>query len=250
MLPHPRQPDRLFGGGGGSANNSKDDLEQDWHVLHITDSESLPDIPQMTVEQLLLDRDLSMSNQLMAPPPSLEMMSASLFSIEKVLGETTASILTTAEAEASRYAGELKDLHLSPEMESELDDPHSVLSCRICQLFVRTVDRLLDKSEQLMDQYLPLTEEEIENLKKAVEELDIPSMDHQMQACLSRISDLSSKLRQRAYMMALSKLRLARRNTQESLSQLHQTIGLVSPQTLGPGSGGQTPCGHFSSTLP
>lgn len=44
--------------------------------------------------------------------------------------------------------------------ESGLTKAH-VMTCRICQLFVRTVDRLLDKSEELMDQYLPLTEAEI-----------------------------------------------------------------------------------------
>ncbi|XP_072834234.2 uncharacterized protein LOC110079313 [Pogona vitticeps] len=78
-----------------------------------------------------------------------------------------------------------------------------------------------------MDHYLPLTEEEIGNLKKAVEELDDSAADHQVQMCLDRINNLSSKLRQRAYMMALSKLRMARRNTQESLCQLHQTINLI-----------------------
>uniref|UniRef100_A0ABM5EM53 Uncharacterized protein n=1 Tax=Pogona vitticeps TaxID=103695 RepID=A0ABM5EM53_9SAUR len=132
-----------------------------------------------------------------------------------------------AEVAASKFANEFKQLEAGFDSETDLTEPHSILNCRVCQLFVRTVDRLLDKSDELMDHYLPLTEEEIGNLKKAVEELDDSAADHQVQMCLDRINNLSSKLRQRAYMMALSKLRMARRNTQESLCQLHQTINLI-----------------------
>ncbi|XP_026549793.1 perilipin-5-like, partial [Notechis scutatus] len=144
--------------------------------------------------------------------------------LQKVLGPTTANILAEAEAEASKYADGLQSLEV--EWSEDTNEPHRILTCQICQLFVRTVDRLLDKSEQLMDHYLPLTEEEIANLKKAVEELDDSTNDHEMQVCFARISNLSGKLRQRAYMMALSKLRVARKNTEENLAQLQQTIDL------------------------
>uniref|UniRef100_A0A803TWX6 Uncharacterized protein n=1 Tax=Anolis carolinensis TaxID=28377 RepID=A0A803TWX6_ANOCA len=140
----------------------------------------------------------------------------------QVLGQSTADILTEAETEASKFATKLQGLDANLETE-----PHNIMTCEICQLFVRTVDRLLDKRDRLMNHYLPLTEEEICNLKIAVGELDDEVVDCQRESCLARINNLSGKLRQRAYMMTLSQLRVARRNTQESLCQLHQTIDLV-----------------------
>ncbi|XP_053144499.1 titin-like isoform X3 [Hemicordylus capensis] len=109
-----------------------------------------------------------------------------------------------------------------------------ILTCTVCQLFVRTVDRLLDRSEELMDQFMPLTEEEIGNLKRAVQELAGTTTDQQVQSCITRISNLSSQLRQRAYMLALSKLRLARQSTHESLAQLQTTISLVKEEPPAP----------------
>ncbi|XP_062815848.1 uncharacterized protein LOC103281374 isoform X2 [Anolis carolinensis] len=150
------------------------------------------------------------------------LISSSEFAIEKVLGQSTADILTEAETEASKFATKLQGLDANLETE-----PHNIMTCEICQLFVRTVDRLLDKRDRLMNHYLPLTEEEICNLKIAVGELDDEVVDCQRESCLARINNLSGKLRQRAYMMTLSQLRVARRNTQESLCQLHQTIDLI-----------------------
>ncbi|KAL8177566.1 UNVERIFIED_CONTAM: hypothetical protein K2H54_012515, partial [Gekko kuhli] len=171
---------------------------------------------------------------LVVPAPSLQTLSSddsfqslekeSDNSVEKVLGET---ILNEAELEASKLMKEE-----ASRAASEADSPdnlHSLMNCRICQLFVRTVDRLLDKSEEAMDHYMPLTEDEISSLKQVVEEIDTSQgpEDHQKTACLNRIAALSSRLRQRAYMMALSKLRLARRSTHSNLSQLQMTIDLI-----------------------
>ncbi|KAJ6654494.1 hypothetical protein lerEdw1_006915 [Lerista edwardsae] len=181
---------------------------------------------------------------LVVPPPSLEnvpdaseegaaatpvrLLRESDFTLEKVLSETKGGLLPSPEliVTSSNDQDEEDEDDLCLDGEAGLTRAH-VMTCRICQLFVRTVDRLLDKSEELMDQYLPLTEEEIGNLQQAIQELDTPNADSQMQACLARITDLSSQLRQRAYMLALSKLRLARQNTQESFCQLHQTITLI-----------------------
>uniref|UniRef100_A0ACB8F0T2 Uncharacterized protein n=1 Tax=Sphaerodactylus townsendi TaxID=933632 RepID=A0ACB8F0T2_9SAUR len=142
-----------------------------------------------------------------------------------VLGPATTSILNEAEEEASNLMRE--ETNPSTLEADSPDNLHSLMNCRICQLFVRTVDRLLDKSEEMMDQYMPLTEEEICNLKQAVEELDVSSADHQKSDCFNRITALSYRLRQRAYMMALSKLRLTRRSTHSTLSQLHETLDLI-----------------------
>ncbi|KAH0625858.1 hypothetical protein JD844_034194 [Phrynosoma platyrhinos] len=213
-------------------SRSQEDEEPDggWTTPETETSDPSVVMPRTAVETML---DMAMAEETESATPSIEkifqnsLISNPELAIEKVLGEATANILTEAEAEASRIADKLEALNDECESETDLTEPHSILTCRVCQLFVRTVDRLLDKSDELKDHYLPLTEEEIGNLKNAVEEMEDVDPDHQMQACLARINNLSSKLRQRAYMMALSKLRLARRNTQENLCQLHQAMDLI-----------------------
>ncbi|XP_042334797.1 uncharacterized protein LOC121936541 [Sceloporus undulatus] len=208
-----------------SRSQEDEELDGDLSTPETMASDSSEVIPRAAVETTSSDRNMDTAEETVSPTPSIEkifrnsLISNPEFAIEKVLGEATANILTEAEAEASKIA--------EWDSETDLTEPHSILTCRVCQLFVRTVDRLLDKSDELREHYLPLTEEEIGNLKTAVEEMDEAAADHQMQACLSRINNLSSKLRQRAYMMALSKLRMARRNTQENIFQLHQAIDLI-----------------------
>nr|XP_020649919.1 uncharacterized protein LOC110079313 [Pogona vitticeps] len=216
-----------------NSSSSREDEDAGWDTPEDLSPDHSGVIPQIITQEILPEGDRAIAGEQDLLPTPLEamfpmsIMEDTDFTIEKVLGETTANILMEAEVAASKFANEFKQLEAGFDSETDLTEPHSILNCRVCQLFVRTVDRLLDKSDELMDHYLPLTEEEIGNLKKAVEELDDSAADHQVQMCLDRINNLSSKLRQRAYMMALSKLRMARRNTQESLCQLHQTINLI-----------------------
>ncbi|XP_060089068.1 RNA-binding protein 25-like [Heteronotia binoei] len=171
---------------------------------------------------------------LVVPAPSLATLSSddsfksvkeSEDAAEKGLGGTTPPVLIEPELEAPNL-GEEEASHAASENDTP-DKLHSLLNCQVCQLFVRTVDRLLDKTEEAMDHFMPLTEEEISNLKQAVEDMDTSPDDRQKKDCLERITALSSRLRQQAYMMALGKLRLARRSTQSNLSHLHLTIDLI-----------------------
>lgn len=52
----------------------------------------------------------------------------------------------------------------------------------------------------------------------------------EQQSYFVRLGSLSSKLRHRAYQHSLGKLRTAKQGTQDALTQLHQTIELVSKQ--------------------
>uniref|UniRef100_A0A8C3RVD9 Perilipin n=1 Tax=Chelydra serpentina TaxID=8475 RepID=A0A8C3RVD9_CHESE len=79
----------------------------------------------------------------------------------------------------------------------------------------------LGKSEQLMDHYLPMTEEELAELATPVEG------SGEQKNYFVRLGSLSTKLRQRAYQHALGKMRQARQHTLEALSQLQQTIDLM-----------------------
>ncbi|XP_034611476.1 perilipin-3-like [Trachemys scripta elegans] len=101
----------------------------------------------------------------------------------------------------------------------------SLMNSRVGQLFLRSVDRALDKSEELMNRYLPLTEKELAAL--TMEGLDTSAAEHRKKGCFVRLGSLSTSLRNRAFMLILNKLRQTRQNTHENLSQLHQTIGLI-----------------------
>ncbi|CAM4700174.1 unnamed protein product [Caretta caretta] len=101
----------------------------------------------------------------------------------------------------------------------------SLMSSKVGQLFLRSVDRALDKSEELMNRYLPLTEKELAAL--TMEGLDVSAAEHRTKGCLVRLGSLSTSLRNRAFMLILNKLRQTRQNTHENLAQLHQTINLI-----------------------
>ncbi|KAG6934859.1 perilipin-3-like, partial [Chelydra serpentina] len=101
----------------------------------------------------------------------------------------------------------------------------SLMSSRVGQLFLRSVDRALDKSEELMNRYLPLTEKELAAL--TMQGLDASAAEHRKKGCFVRLGSLSTSLRNRAFMLILNKLRQTRQNTHENLSQLHQTINLI-----------------------
>ncbi|XP_075759155.1 perilipin-5 [Pelodiscus sinensis] len=101
----------------------------------------------------------------------------------------------------------------------------SLMSSKVGQLFLRSVDKALDKSEELMNRYLPVTEKELAAL--TMKGLDASAVEHHKKGCLVRLGSLSTSLRNRAFMLILNKLRLTRQNTHENLSQLHQTIDLI-----------------------
>ncbi|XP_038258510.2 perilipin-3-like isoform X2 [Dermochelys coriacea] len=84
-----------------------------------------------------------------------------------------------------------------------------------------SMNMALGKSEQLMDHYLPMTEEELAKLATPVEG------SGEQKSYFVRLGSLSIKLRQRAYQHALGKMREARQHTLEALSQLQQTIDLI-----------------------
>ncbi|XP_030422708.1 perilipin-3-like [Gopherus evgoodei] len=84
-----------------------------------------------------------------------------------------------------------------------------------------SMNRVLGKSEQLIDHYLPMTEEELAELATPMEG------SGKQKNYFLRLGSLSTKLRQRAYQHALGKMRQARQHTLEAISQLQQTIDLM-----------------------
>uniref|UniRef100_A0A452GRP7 Perilipin n=1 Tax=Gopherus agassizii TaxID=38772 RepID=A0A452GRP7_9SAUR len=106
---------------------------------------------------------------------------------------------------------------------------NTVMGSAVGQMVVSGMGAVLGKSEELVDHYLPMTDEELAKLATSVEGFEMASVEQQkqQQSYFVRLGSLSSKLRHRAYQHALGKLRHAQQSTQEALSQLHQTIELI-----------------------
>ncbi|XP_062815661.1 perilipin-3 [Anolis carolinensis] len=88
------------------------------------------------------------------------------------------------------------------------------------------VDAVLGKSEELVDRYLPVTNEELAKLATSMEGFDMEKQKAQ-QSYYIRLGSLSAKVRHRAYEHSLRKLSDAKQSTHDSLAQLHQTIELI-----------------------
>ncbi|XP_074985056.1 perilipin-3-like [Caretta caretta] len=103
----------------------------------------------------------------------------------------------------------------------------TVMGSSMGQMAASGIDTALGKSEQLVDYYLPMTEEELAEL--ATTPLEGPGeAPAEQRSYYVRLGSLSSTLRQRAYQHALGKMRQARQRTLEALSQLQQIIDLIS----------------------
>ncbi|XP_069908876.1 perilipin-2 isoform X4 [Oryctolagus cuniculus] len=100
---------------------------------------------------------------------------------------------------------------------------NTVLGSRMVQFVSSGVENALTKSELLVDQYLPLTEEELEKEAKKVEGFDAV----QKPSYYVRLGSLSTKLRSRAYQQALGRVKEAKQKSQETISQLHSTVHLI-----------------------
>ncbi|XP_005490982.1 perilipin-2 isoform X2 [Zonotrichia albicollis] len=101
---------------------------------------------------------------------------------------------------------------------------NTVLGSRVVQMVSSGVDSALTKSETLVDQYLPLTEAELEKEAANVEGFEVGV---QKPSYYVRLGSLSSKVRTRAYQQALNKVRDAKQKSQETISQLHYTVSLI-----------------------
>ncbi|KAM4658511.1 uncharacterized protein AAGF69_009120 [Amazona ochrocephala] len=95
------------------------------------------------------------------------------------------------------------------------------------------VEAVLGMSEDLVDHYLPMTDEELGKLATS-EGLGMASVEEQRQnkSYFVRLGSLSNKVRRRAYHLSLHKLQRLRQSTQETLSRLQLAIKLVESRTL------------------
>ncbi|KAM6040124.1 uncharacterized protein LJ206_020276 isoform 2-T2 [Theristicus caerulescens] len=99
----------------------------------------------------------------------------------------------------------------------------------VSQAVAGGVESVLGISEDLVDHYLPMTEEELGKLATAVEGFGMASVEEQkqQQSYFVRLGSLSNKVRHRAYQHSLNKLQRVKQSTQDTLSRLQQAIKLV-----------------------
>ncbi|KAM6189524.1 perilipin-3-like [Sarcoramphus papa] len=99
----------------------------------------------------------------------------------------------------------------------------------VSQAVAGGVESVLGISEDLVDHYLPMTEEELGKLATTVEGFGMASVEEQkqQQSYFVRLGSLSNKVRHRAYQLSLNKLQRIKQSTQDTLSRLQLAIKLI-----------------------
>ncbi|XP_039238781.1 perilipin-4-like [Pipra filicauda] len=99
----------------------------------------------------------------------------------------------------------------------------------VSQAVTGGVESVLGMSEDLVDHFLPMTEEELGKLATSVEGSGMVSVEEQKEqrSYFVRLGSLSSRVRLRAYQHSLHKLQCIRQSTQDTLSRLQMAIKLI-----------------------
>ncbi|NWT37070.1 PLIN3 protein, partial [Chroicocephalus maculipennis] len=105
----------------------------------------------------------------------------------------------------------------------------AVEAAQVSQAVAGGVESVLGISEDLVDHYLPMTEEELGELATTVQGFGMASVEEQkqQQSYFVRLGSLSDKVRHRAYQHSLNKLQCIKKSTQETLSRLQLAIKLI-----------------------
>lgn len=93
----------------------------------------------------------------------------------------------------------------------------------------QAMDMVLVKSEELVDHFLPMTEDELAALAAEAEGPEVGSLEEQrrQQGYFVRLGSLSARLRHLAYEHSLGKLRQSKNRTQDTLAQIQKTLELI-----------------------
>ncbi|NXT48146.1 PLIN3 protein, partial [Pluvianellus socialis] len=105
----------------------------------------------------------------------------------------------------------------------------AVEAAQVSQAVAGGVESALGISEDLVDHYLPMTEEELGKLATTVQGFGVASVEEQkqQQSYFVRLGSLSNKVRHRAYQLSLNKLQRIKQSTQDTLSRLQLAIKLI-----------------------
>ncbi|XP_007949244.1 perilipin-5 [Orycteropus afer afer] len=91
------------------------------------------------------------------------------------------------------------------------------------------VDVVLGKSEELVDHFLPMSEDELAALAAEAEGPEVASVEDQrkQQGYFVRLGSLSARLRHLAYEHSLGKLKQSKHRAQDTLAELQDTLELI-----------------------
>ncbi|XP_033992565.1 perilipin-2 isoform X3 [Trematomus bernacchii] len=111
-----------------------------------------------------------------------------------------------------------------------MDKTRAAVSGSVSTVLVNTVARMvsigvgsaLSTSESLVEQYLPLTEDELE-----LEAETATGFDREEASYYVRLGSLSTKLRKRAYTRAMAKIRDRKQRSVQFISELNSTVDLI-----------------------
>ncbi|XP_006038545.1 perilipin-3-like [Alligator sinensis] len=104
----------------------------------------------------------------------------------------------------------------------------AVMGSSLGQKVASGLDIVLEKSEQWVDHYLPIADEELAAVATPVEGTEAALVEkQQQQSYYVRLGSLSTSLQQRAYQHSLGKMRRARQSALESLAQLQRAVDLI-----------------------
>ncbi|NWU23724.1 PLIN3 protein, partial [Dyaphorophyia castanea] len=103
----------------------------------------------------------------------------------------------------------------------------ALVGTRVGRLLATGVDAVLDKSEELLDRYLPGMDKELGAEVTRGTEVAAPERQRRWQSCFVRVGSLSAQLPHRALRRSLGDLQRARHRAQRLLAQLHHLIRLI-----------------------
>ncbi|XP_034983750.2 perilipin-3-like [Zootoca vivipara] len=105
------------------------------------------------------------------------------------------------------------------------DSKEMMVETRMGKMALSGAEAVLEKSEELLDHYLPMTEEELAKVAETTPEgVGVPL---ETQGYFVRLGSLSTKLQHRAYQYAVAKMKAAREDIRETFVQLRQAIGQI-----------------------
>ncbi|XP_061494498.1 perilipin-3-like [Rhineura floridana] len=138
-----------------------------------------------------------------------------------ILHQTADQVLSdTQELVSSKVAGAKEAVAKAVQ-----DGKEMVVEMKMGKMALSGAEAVLEKSEELLNHYLPMTEEELAKVAEST-----PEGVHttpETRGYFVRLGSLSTKLQHRAYQYAVTKIKAARDNITEIFIQLRQAIGQI-----------------------
>ncbi|NXL98258.1 PLIN3 protein, partial [Tyrannus savana] len=147
-------------------------------------------------------------------------------SVEKTKSVVTSTVSTALDAAYDTISSKIST---GVEMTNSVVTNSISKAKAVSQAVAGGVESVLEMSEDLVDHFLPMTEEELGKLATTVEGSGMVSVEEQKEqrSYFVRLGSLSSRARLRAYQHSLHKLQCVRQSTQDTLSRLQMAIKLI-----------------------